>query len=279
MRIDGPQITGSFNLNGDTVADLDILVTTSSFNMMTASMATTGSNVFVGTQTSSGSIVPSVNNTYDLGSPTHQFRHVYISTGSLYIDGTKVLGSTSSELQITTDVGQSFKILETGADTITLQSNDGNVTLTSTGGGDIVMDPSTGVIGLKGTVTIYTGNKITSSDGNLIQFGNGIAITGSIVATGTNLISGSSQVLNGSGVWSGSAQLPSGIISSSTQLPNGIVSSSTQVTGYGFSTTGSNNFIGTQTITGSLYISQNLVVQGSSSLQDVTGSNVLTDVE
>jgi hypothetical protein len=43
------------------------------------------------------------------------------------------------------------------------------------------MDPNTGVIGLKGTVTIYTGNKITSSDGNAIQFGNGIAITGSIM--------------------------------------------------------------------------------------------------
>jgi hypothetical protein len=242
--------------------------------MMTASMATTGSNLFKGTQTSSGSIVPSVNNTYDLGSPTHQFRHVYISTGSLYIDGTKVLGSTSSELQITTDVGQSFKVLETGADTITLQSADGNVTLTSTGGGDIVMDPSTGVIGLKGTVTIYTGNKITSSDGNAIQFGNGISITGSIVATGTNLISGSSQVLNGSGIWSGSAQLPSGIISGSAQLPSGIVSSSAQVTGYGFSTTGSNNFQGTQTITGSLYISSDLVVQGSSSLQNITASAV-----
>jgi hypothetical protein len=263
MRIDGPQITGSFNLNGDTVADLDIFTTTSSFNLMTASMATTASNLFKGTQTHSGSIVPSVNNTYDLGSPTHQFRHVYISTGSLYIDGTKVLGSTSSELQITTDVGQSFKVLETGADTITLQSNDGNVTLTSTGGGDIVMDPSTGVIGLKGTVTIYTGNKITSSDGNAIQFGNGISITGSIVATGTNLISGSSQVLNGSGVWSGSAQLPSGIVSSSSQVTN-----------YGFATTGSNNFIGTQTITGSLYISSDLVVQGSSSLQNITASVV-----
>jgi hypothetical protein len=274
MRIDGPQITGSFNLNGDTVADLDIFTTTSSFNLMTASMATTASNIFIGTQTHSGSIVPSVNNTYDLGSPTHQFRHVYISTGSLYIDGTKVLGSTSSELQITTDVGQSFKVLETGADTITLQSNDGNVTLTSTGGGDIVMDPSTGVIGLKGTVTIYTGNKITSSDGNSIQFGNGISITGSIVATGTNLISGSSQVLNGSGVWSGSAQLPSGIISGSAQLPSGIVSSSSQVTSYGFSTTGSNNFQGTQTITGSLYISSDLIVQGSSSLQNITASAV-----
>ena len=45
MRIDGPQITGSFNLNGDAVADLDVLVTTSSLNTYTASMTTTMGHV------------------------------------------------------------------------------------------------------------------------------------------------------------------------------------------------------------------------------------------
>jgi hypothetical protein len=39
-------------------------------------------------------------------------------------------------------------------------------------------------------------------------------------------------------------------------------------------TTGSNTFIGTQTITGSLFISANLVVQGTSSLQNITASAV-----
>ena len=41
-----------------------------------------------------------------------------------------------------------------------------------------------------------------------------------------------------------------------------------------FATTGSNIFFGSQTITGSLYITQNLVVQGSSSLQNITASAV-----
>ena len=41
-----------------------------------------------------------------------------------------------------------------------------------------------------------------------------------------------------------------------------------------FATTGSNIFYGTQTITGSLYITQNLVVQGSSSLENITASAV-----
>ena len=39
-------------------------------------------------------------------------------------------------------------------------------------------------------------------------------------------------------------------------------------------TTGSNTFIGTQTITGSLYISSDLIVQGTSSLQNITASAV-----
>jgi hypothetical protein len=297
MRIDGPQITGSFNLNGDTVADLDVLVTTSSLNTYTSSVnttmghvmtathslntftssvttrlniiegvtgsyATTGSNIFVGNQTISGSIIPSVTNAYDLGSSTHQFRHIYISSGSLYIDGTKVLGSTSQELQITTDAGQSFKILEAGSDTITLQSADGNITLATSGGGDVIMDPTTGIIALKGTTQIYAGNKVRSSDGNNIVFGDGLTVSGSITVTGfietqelrTTFISssilyrsgstkfgdelGDTHAFTGSLLVSGSISVPgSGLVSGSSQVsytglsnvPSGIVSGSSQV--------------------------------------------------
>jgi hypothetical protein len=99
-------------------------------------------------------------------------------------------------------------------------------------------------------------------------------ISGSIVSTTTTLISGSSQVLSGTGIFSSSAQLPSGIISGSSQLPTGIVSSSAQVIAYGVSTTGSNILQGNQIITGSLFISENLVVAGSSSIQHISSSVV-----
>jgi hypothetical protein len=263
MRIDGPQLTSSLSLNGTTITDLNVFATTASFNLLTGSVATTGSNLFKGTQTISGSILPAVNNTYDLGSSTQQFRHVYISSGSLYIDGTKVLGSTSQELQITTDVGQSFKILEAGSDTITLQSNDGNITLATSGGGDVILDPTTGIIALKGSTQIYAGNRILSSDGNAIHFGNGVTISGSLLATGTNLISGSQQI----GEFGYTTTSSVNTISSSI---NTRINSITNIQ----ATTGSNNFVGTQTITGSLYISSDLIVQGSSSLQNITASAV-----
>lgn len=166
----------------------------------TASLATTGSNTFVGTQTLSGSIIPAIDNTYDLGSPTYQWKDIYVSSGSLYIDGTKVLGSTGNELQITTDVGQSIKILEAGSDSIILQSADGDIQLKSSGGGNLLFDPTTGLIDVRGTFQIQDGYKVTSSGGNAIQFGNNLGITGSISTTGNingiNLSTFSSSLSN-----------------------------------------------------------------------------------
>lgn len=229
---------------------------------MVSVMATTGSNLFKGNQTISGSIIPSVDNTYDLGSNTHQFRDLYLSSASLYIDGTKVLSSTTQELQITTDTGQSFKILEAGSDTITLQAADGNITFATSGGGDVILDPTSGVIALKGTTTVYAGNKILSSDGNAIQIGNSVTMTGSLVVTGfietqelkTTYISSSilyrsgstkfgdeltdTHAFSGSVLISGSLSVPdSGLVSGSSQItysglsgiPSGIISGSSQL--------------------------------------------------
>ena len=225
-------------------------------------MATTGSNLFKGDQTISGSIIPAVNGLYDLGSITNEFRDLYLSSASLYIDGTKVLGSTTQELTITTDTGQSFKILEAGSDTITLQAADGNITLATSGGGDVILDPTTGVIALKGTTTLYAGNKILSSDGNAIQIGNSVTMTGSLVVTGfietqelrTTYISssilyrsgstkfgdelGDTHSFTGSLTISGSISVPdSGLVSGSSQItygglsgvPSGIISGSAQL--------------------------------------------------
>ena len=286
---------------------------------VSGSYATTGSNLFKGTQTHSGSIVPSVDNLYDLGSVTHQWRDVYISSGSLYIDGTKVISSTSQELTITTDNGQSLKILEGTTDSIVLQVADGDIELKSSGDGDILLDPTNGKIMLKGPVEVLSGQKIQSSVGGTpVVFANDIVVSGSIDITGTiegiNLTDFSSSVsgkltsLEGmtgslsSFTSSASSRLTS--IETSTSSLNSFTSSATSKltsiesstsslntftssasgrltslenkTG-SYATTGSNIFQGNQTITGSLYISQDLVVKGSSSIVYVTSSQLRVD--
>ena len=122
------------------------------------------------------SILPNITDTIDLGSPDKQWRDLFLSSGSLYINGQQVISTTGNELRITTDEGESIKIIETGSDTVTLQTQDGDITLTSSGGGNIELDAP---------VQIVAGNKILSSDGNSIQFANGLSITGSVRLTGT----------------------------------------------------------------------------------------------
>lgn len=276
--------------------------------------------------TVSGRITPSVDNEYDLGSPTHQWRDVYISSGSLYIDGSKVLSSTTQELTITTDNGQSLKILEGTTDSIVLQTADGNVELKSSADGDILLDPTNGKILLKGPVEVLSGQKIQSSVGGTpVVFANDIVVSGSIDLTGTidgiDLSSFSSSInnlildidgdisslnsftssinttikskLDSDGVVSGSSQIilsgTTGFSTVSASLSS--LSSSISITNLNqdgrlnsiegktgsFATTGSNTFVGSQVISGSVTIRENLIVLGSSSITYTTSSQLRVD--
>lgn len=79
-----------------------------------------------------------------------------------------------------------------------------------------------------------------------------------------------SNVANKPALVSGSSQVSfSGITNKPT-----LISGSAQIAALGYATTSTNVFQGNQTITGSLFISQNLVVAGSSSIQYITSSNL-----
>ena len=171
--------------------------------------------------TETTNILPSANNTYDLGSPTKQFRHLYLSSASLYIDGQKVISSNSDVLTFTTDVGQSIKLLETGADDIILQTDTGNIEL-------------------KGTVEILSGKKITDSAGTKVLFGDSLGITGSIDLTGTvdgidlqafssSVSTSLASVGGGASSWGELTGIPSGILSSSAQIASDISGSFTSI--------------------------------------------------
>ena len=153
-----------------------------------------GGNITIGDNTAdnvtvvaslSSSLIPSSDSVFDLGSPSKQWRDLYLSSASLYIDGTQVLSSNATELIFTTDTGQSIKFNELGTDNITLQTVDGDIELKSSGGGDVLLDPTTGIISVKGNVSMQDGTaKFLSSGGTNIVFGNDLVVTGSITTTG-----------------------------------------------------------------------------------------------
>ena len=210
-----------------------------------------GGNITIGDNTAdnvtvvaslSSSLIPSSDSVFDLGSPSKQWRDLYLSSASLYIDGTQVLSSNATELIFTTDTGQSIKFNELGTDNITMQTVDGDIELKSSGGGDVLLDPTSGIISIKGNVSMQDGTaKFLSSGGNDIVFGNNLVVTGSITTTGaingltlsTGIVSGSSQI-----TYASISSIPAGIVSGSSQItytsissiPAGIVSGSAQVT-------------------------------------------------
>ncbi len=98
----------------------------------------------------------------------------------------------------------------------------------------------------------------------------------------TNYISGIKDRLNAETVVSSSQQvitlLPEGTVSGSSQIqyssisniPNGIVSSSTQINQYNiFATTGSNEFVGNQSVNGDVIVTGSLIVSGSNTFRNI----------
>jgi hypothetical protein len=125
-------------------------------------------------------IVPA-NLNLDLGSVASPFRDLYLSSASLYVDGTQIISSNTNELVITTDSNQSLKLVEEGADTVQIQTENGDITLTSTGNGNIELDAP---------IQIVAGNQILSSDGNAIQFGEDIDVDGDLNVQGDITLTG-----------------------------------------------------------------------------------------
>jgi fibronectin-binding autotransporter adhesin len=141
----------------------------------------TGLKTIQGNLTMIGSIIPSANITYDLGSPTKMWKDVYIGPGSLYINGKKVIEDVSDTINITTTADQNLAIKTSGM---------GNLQIASVGAGNVELYTNTGLIQLKGNVMFESTKLIRTSDGNPFKFDDSITfsagegITGGLKVTG-----------------------------------------------------------------------------------------------
>ena len=122
--------------------------------------------------TAGGSVIPSTDNTYDLGSPTKMWKDIYVGPGSLYVNGQKVIQDESGAIVVSADV-------------------DENLGLRTSGSGNIELDPTgTGSVNIKGPLVVEAGANFSSADGEGIAFGNGIksdAITSKTLNTDLSL--------------------------------------------------------------------------------------------
>ena len=117
---------------------------------------TNADSTLVGNLDMTGHIIPSVDSDgvtgYDLGSPTMKWRDLYLSQGSLYIDGQKVIESNSGTIVVQADPGQSLTTKVSGAGVMTLESET--------------------TVNMASTLQMSSGKKITDQGGNAVVFGD-----------------------------------------------------------------------------------------------------------
>lgn len=102
-----------------------------------------------------GNIVPSADVTYDLGSPSYQWKDIYVGPGSLYVNGQKVLQDDTGTITFSADVDQ-------------------NIRVKTLGNGILQLGSSTTTLQVDSTLQLTSGKRITDSAGTNVQFGNPI---------------------------------------------------------------------------------------------------------
>jgi hypothetical protein len=236
-------VTGSYETKGSGIVS-------GSSQLTSSVLATTGSNSFIGNQNISGtifltgSIIPSSSFVYDLGSETNSFRDLFLSTGSIRFhnpDGTE-------QGRITVDASSGdISLLKTAGLT-----NEQKATISQ---GNI--NPN--FLSAVSASNLFVQNKIVLPIGGTVHGINLTAFSSSV----------SSTILNQNAATSSYETKGRGIVSGSSQVD---VMSTTNIAR--LATTGSNTFFGTQTFSGSVYIANDLIVQGSSSIQYISASSV-----
>ena len=247
-------LTQSFNSISQSFTTISGSVGGIDFN----TLATTGSNTFIGNQTITGSV------------------GIRANTGSwnFRTDGTLVLPNNTGIY------GNGLLQIDTIGGFLLTSYTD------QVGGGsqewyfhsDGILNVPGNIEGADNLLTTSSFNTFTQSyysasasfDSRVDSLENA---TSSYLTSLNGAISSSTQVLNGSGIFSSSAQLPTGLISSSTQLPSNLVSGSSQISTLGFIT---GSYISSSTYTTDSASFNSRIISGSAVAGTISGSAQIT---
>lgn len=220
-----------------------------SIGALSSSVSTTTS----GLSSSVGSISSSLSSTND--TQNNRLGSIETSTGSLNLFTSSIDTTIKNKLNTESVVSGSSQILITGTTGYSTFSSS-----ISTSIGALSSSVGTAINGLSSSIATTT-NDLSSS----------IALTTSGLTLSVSSLS-SSVATTTSGLSSSIGSLSSSVATTNLNQNNRLDSIEGKTGSY--ATTGSNIFQGNQTITGSLYVSQDLIVAGSSSIQHISSSIV-----
>jgi cytoskeletal protein CcmA (bactofilin family) len=157
----------------------------------------------------SGALLPMVNSNgstgFDLGASNAQWKDLYVSSGSLYVNGKQVLQDDSGTITVSTTTNQDLKLVTSGTGDLKIEcAAGGNIEMN----GDIQLNASNKVTGhwTVGNVKI-DGSSITNSANNenlnlvttgtgKINFADDVTAAGSITVTGDLTVNGTTTTVN-----------------------------------------------------------------------------------
>ena len=221
--------------SGD-VIDARVLATTSSITSMQDADADTKVEVEVtsdadeiqftagGTaiaKVTSAGIIPNVNSNgstgFDLGASNAQWKDLYVSQGSLYVNGKQVIQDDSGTITVQTDANQNLKVTGgSGSGLLQLDAGSGIQLLRATTMGSGVGinahadDSATGVLlpdGAKAANVTITGNSVKndvtnenlvlqSNGSGVIQLNDEVSATGNVTIAGNLTVNGSTTTVS-----------------------------------------------------------------------------------
>ena len=143
--------------------------------------------------TMGGSMLPNVDSNgvtgFDLGSTSMKWRDLYLSQGSLYIDGQKVLESDSGTIVVQADTDQGITVKAAGTGVLTLDS-----ATTVNMNGTLQMQAGKNITDVSG-ISVGFGDKINMNNNNIINVGT--AVNGTDVANKTYVDLQVANLVNG----------------------------------------------------------------------------------
>ena len=229
----------------------------------------------------SGNIIPDTNSTRNLGSTDRYFKEIYVSTSSInFVDNGSVVAvlnaGTINAIQVTTASANSrlaaienFTSSLNNTYTTDAELNASSSTL------QLNIDTKLNSSSFNSfTASVSATNTFTSSATARLNALETTSASVDTLNTAQNSRLGSLETISASNINRiSSLEANSASVNTLNTTQNSRLNSLELKTG-SLATTGSNLFIGSQTITGSLYISADLVVQGTSSIQNITGSSI-----
>ncbi len=141
-------------------------------------------------------IIPATNGTINIGSATNRFKSIYVdeaylSTNTLYIGETPILGTNADTVEIHADEGQSISIKTTGDATSTTLTSDSKVQLSTSGmNADVVLQASGA--GSKVRIGSTAGTDVTGQ----VNIQDSMNIAGSLTLTGDLFVNGTQTVVD-----------------------------------------------------------------------------------